>query len=101
MAWRTSRVRLPPEREGRLLLLLHDGRRAAPARAWADAERADAAGQQVLVERLLSGGLRWWWPLQRLQQVVRLEEQTCTHVHRPWLSPQPARELQVDEQRHQ
>jgi hypothetical protein len=77
-ARRTSRVRLPPEREGLRLLLLHDGRRAARARA--DAERTDAAGQRVLVERLLGRGLRWWWPLQRLQEVVRLEEETCTHV---------------------
>lgn len=78
----TSRVRggAPLQREGRLLLDGGDGGGVAYA------ERADAAGQRVLVLELLFvvrvGRWRWRrrrrlrWPLQRLQEVVRPQEET-------------------------
>jgi hypothetical protein len=68
----TSRVRLAPDGEGRLLLL--DGRAGLVGGGGgaADAERADAAGQRVLADRLLRGGSRRRRlrrrPLQRLQE---------------------------------
>ena len=63
----------PLQREGRLLLL--DGGGVAYA------EGADAAGQRLLA---IVGVVRWRrrlrlrWLLQRLQEVVRPEQETCT-----------------------
>lgn len=77
----------PLQREGRLLL---DGGGDGDAGGVADAERADAAGQRVLaVELLLAVGVRLRRgcsrrrrrlrrPLQRLQEVVRPEEETLS-----------------------
>ena len=67
----------PLQREGRLLLLHGGGDRGGVA----DAEGADAAGQRLLA---IVGVVRWRrrlqlrWLLQRLQEVVRPEEETCT-----------------------